>query len=78
MNGKKKKNNRNENNCHVFHFENETGNETDKSLSQMMQQSAGNKTVAPADGKKDLYDMFFVYLAPEQEIIFGHGTRKHY
>ena len=50
------KNNRNENNCHVFHFENETGNETgnetDKSLSQMMQQSAGNKTVAPADGKK--------------------------
>ena len=31
---------------------NETGNETDKSLSQMMQQSAGNKTVAPADGKK--------------------------
>ena len=29
-------------------------------------------------GKKYLYDMFFVYLAPEQEIIFGHGTRKHY
>lgn len=28
MNGMNEKNNRNENNCHVFHFENETGEGT--------------------------------------------------